>query len=111
MIIGNYHDKPFMFFLDVFLSPEPEHSKCYCGSCCQLRAEPDVKYSGDPPAKYAVPHGWVKFGLKYVHAYTIPVHVATMQGCTVLYCVYIHVCVCVPAFVGMGGCIVVNYVY
>ena len=37
-----------------------------------------MKYSGDPPAKYAVPHGWVKFGLKYVHAYTVPIHVATM---------------------------------
>ena len=69
---------------DVFLSPEPEHSKCYCGSCCQLREEPDVKYSGDPLMKYAVPHGWVKFGLKYVYACGYYV-----------WCFVVCVCVCV----------------
>ena len=57
-------ESTFMFFSDVFLSPEPEHSRCYCGSCSKLRGEPDVKYSGVPPMKYAVAHDWVKFGLK-----------------------------------------------
>lgn len=72
----NFYDKTFLFFSDVFLSPEPEHSKCYCGSCCQLREEPDVKYSGVPPMKYAVPHGWAKFGLKYV--YYVHTYIATV---------------------------------
>lgn len=45
-----------------YLSPNVEHSKCYCHSC--FRGESDVKFSGDPPEKYSVPVQWVKFGLR-----------------------------------------------
>ena len=56
-----YHDH---FLLGEYLSPA--HSKCYCPGCVSVRGEPKVKFSGSPQKKYAVAHGWVKFGLRYI---------------------------------------------
>eukprot|EP01084_Bolivina_argentea_P071652 130210_1 len=42
----------------------PVHDKCFCSKCHTVEDEPSVLLRGNPPQKYSLPLGWVRFGLR-----------------------------------------------
>ena len=52
-----------LFVVAAFLASA--YDKCYCVDCHSKRTDKAYYNRGEPPKTYAVPVGWMRFGLRY----------------------------------------------